>query len=448
MLESHASSRRNDFLLTHWSRYPAWPSAVAEAFSAWKSGRWPLSLGSEFTSGAKLRWHTLSLGPQTSQPVAPYPMDVLREGDWVSVHEADGEVILWAPKLNEQAFLAQSQLATERWSKLLTSLRQFFLERGFLEASTPILAPSPGTEAYLDSVSVRLRRWDGDEFTRYAITSPEFHLKKLLAAGCTKIFEIARCVRNLEGGEQHALEFHMLEWYRSFASHREIAADLVDLLVSLGGPRPRTRTWVSLVEEVMDQRSAWKHPTLTKLTSATERSEFLRQALQIQERDISERGPVARQPLESLLQALNVSSSANDGVNDLLQRLWLERLENLLAASADVPCIVENFPPALSALARVGTEGWAERFELYWRGLEIANAFHELNDPEENQRRWARDLEEKRRSGRPEVPLDDELSEAFAQGVPPAGGIALGVERLAMALWRVEKINEVRPFVY
>jgi lysyl-tRNA synthetase class 2 len=458
MAEPQVPDRRHDFLLTHWSRYPAWPSAQnaapsGDASRLWKSGRWPLQLA--HTLSAKLRWHALSLrGVEQADEVAR-PAEVLREGDWVSVDEASAEVILWSPNRLEVAakFAKADLLATERWCNLLTSLRRYFLERGFREASTPFLAPSPGTEAYLDSVSVRLRRWDGAEFTRYAITSPEFHLKKILAAGCDKVFEIARCVRNLEGGHQHALEFHMLEWYRSFASHREIAEDLTMLLESLGAPRPTHRTWLGLVVEAMEQRGAWSHLVVSPFKRHEEREEFLCLALQAQ--DLTELPDAtavraeptqARQALRALLTALQVEWREADGVNDLLQRLWLERIEDLLAK--DRPMLVEDFPPALSALARVNAEGWAERFELYWRGLEIANAFHELNDPEENHQRWQRDLLEKRRSGRPEVPVDQELAQAFLHGVPPAGGIALGVERLAMALWNLPNINEVRPFVY
>ncbi|HRK07978.1 MAG TPA: hypothetical protein PLZ57_09445 [Pseudobdellovibrionaceae bacterium] len=449
MAESQAPNRRSDFLLTHWSRYPAWPSA--QSSREWKSGRWPLQFG--HTLLAKLRWHALSLRGAVQDNEVPSPSEVLRAGDWVSVDEVSGEVILWSPnRLDpDTTFTAADLRATERWSNLLTNLRRYFLERGFHEASTPFLAPSPGTEAYLDSVSVRLRRWDGAEFTRYAITSPEFHLKKILAAGCDKVFEIARCVRNLEGGDQHALEFHMLEWYRSFASHREIAEDLALLLESLGAPRPTHRDWLGLVAESMEQRGAWSHLGVSAYTRPEQREEFLRLALQAKDHtqypDVTP-APSAEpiQALRTLLTALKVEWRDADGINDLLQRLWLERIEDLLAK--DRPMLVEDFPPALSALARVNAEGWAERFELYWRGLEIANAFHELNDPEENQQRWQRDLLEKRRSGRPEVPVDQELAQAFLHGVPPAGGIALGVERLAMALWNLPNINEVRPFVY
>lgn len=460
--------QRRQFFLSHcWSRYPAWPSAWAiegegDELSSWLSGRWPLPSPTAASTLATLRWQRRSLRPidVDSEQTVPTPEEVLTEGDWVSVNPEGTEIILWAPCLlsgretpglpsMSKASLASMASQAERWSKLISHLRNFFLERGFLEASTPTFAPSPGTEAYLDPVPVQLKRWDGDEFTRFAITSPEFHLKKLLAAGSTKIFEIARCVRNLEGGEQHALEFHMLEWYRSFASHREIAEDLSNLLTSLGAPRPILRSWVSLVEEVMQQRDAWSHPALANHRTPRARPEFLNRALQApgpSVQPLPRLGPTSS--LIALLEALDVSWSETDGVNDLLQRLWLERLEPRLQLQREVPLIVESFPPALSALARIDDDGWAARFELYWQGLEIANAFHELNDPEENQQRWARDLAEKRRSGREEVPVDQELAVAFLQGVPPAGGIALGIERLAMALWREARITDVRPFVY
>jgi lysyl-tRNA synthetase class 2 len=123
----------------------------------------------------------------------------------------------------------------------------------------------------------------------------------------------------------------------------------------------------------------------------------------------------------------------------------LEKIEPALATK-DEPVILWHFPPSQAALSRLTPEGWADRFELYWRGLEIANAFHELNDPHENRRRFQEDQNRKTARGKSAPPIDEELMTALHWGMPPASGIALGMERLFMALLKLNRIEDVRLF--
>jgi elongation factor P--(R)-beta-lysine ligase len=131
----------------------------------------------------------------------------------------------------------------------------------------------------------------------------------------------------------------------------------------------------------------------------------------------------------------------------LFHRLWIESIDPWLAEQPE-PIIVYNFPPSLAALSRLTADGWADRLEFYWRGLEIGNAFFELNDPAEQRRRFAADAVEKERLGRSPVAVDDDFLSALEAGMPPACGIAVGLERLFMAAQGVATIQEIKAFPY
>jgi lysyl-tRNA synthetase class 2 len=141
----------------------------------------------------------------------------------------------------------------------------------------------------------------------------------------------------------------------------------------------------------------------------------------------------------------NLRPAEGDTKTDLFHRLWIDRIEKHLTK----PVIVRDFPPEQAALARIADSGWADRFEFFWNGLEIANAFHEVNDPVEQARRWQMEKAERRRLGRTDLPHDPQLLEQMQQyGLPPTGGIALGLERLFMAAHRVQDIRRLKVFSY
>jgi lysyl-tRNA synthetase class 2 len=148
-----------------------------------------------------------------------------------------------------------------------------------------------------------------------------------------------------------------------------------------------------------------------------------------------------------LLKAVPVRTVADDTFDDVFHRIFIEKIEPRLDEYAEGrPVLVCDYPPSMSALARLNSAGFADRFEVYWRGLELCNAFHELNDPSENRRRFERDNVMKASTGREQVPLDVQLLRSFDNGIPPAGGIALGLERLFMATRSLSSIDQVRPF--
>ena len=422
-MSSQGPSRARElFFEHHWEKYPAFDR---EMFSMFRAGRVKHVDGDTVTfesveSGAPVTvtlrsWSLKSL--RDSSPLAPVPLvqEVVSVGDWIAVN-SDGETVLFSPCLSPRALqaspLARMTAEAQSWAEFLSRIRGFFVARGFLELTTPVLAPSPGTEPYLDPLSISVTS-DQKTSEKFLITSPEFHLKKALAGGLSRVFEIARCFRNDEGGDHHRVEFHMLEWYRSFASLKEIADDVENLIRTF---RPE----ISLQRQTMSE--VFKSFAGFNLTAEMTRDEISQEAL-----------------------SLGVRFTSDDDFADIFHRIFLERIEPALVPLG--PILISGYPPSMSALARIGPDGFADRFEVYWNGLELCNAFHELNDPEENRRRFEEDLARKLRSGRRAVPMDDELLKAFEFGVPPAGGIALGLERLFMAFHNISEIGRVRPFL-
>jgi lysyl-tRNA synthetase class 2 len=233
------------------------------------------------------------------------------------------------------------------------------------------------------------------------------------------IFEIKNCFRRGEFSPHHENEFAMLEWYRGFAGLEMIEKDLLKLLETLAN-----EGWVTgglSPVQITDFKTLFQEHLHFELTPQT-----------------------TCEDLRNLCQSLKVESLADDTFNDLFHRLLIDRLESVIAGLG--PVIIKRFPPSQAALAKLDSEGWADRFEFYWNGLEIANAFNEVNDPEEQRRRWEGEQAERARLGTSNVPQDPELLRALGRGIPSSGGIALGVDRLYMACAGVREIRELRLF--
>ncbi len=428
MSSANYKTSRDLFLTHHWLRYVSYDQARDEGF---RCGRLihktdesiRLLIQDSPEEVTVVSWSKTSLREPRAAESAPSVHEVLAIGDWVGVNHL-GEAILYAAcgaymtTPNALTCLQSGEQIRSRahaWADFLTRVRNFFESHSFLEMTTPSLAPSPGTEPFLDPLSVVIES-DGLNLEKYLITSPEFHLKKALAAGLPRIFEIAKCYRNREGGPHHRVEFHMLEWYRSFASLHEISQDVVNLIGFLS---PETRMRFTTMPEL-----------------------FKRQI------DIELSPAMSRDELNHAAAFRGVRTTSDDSFNDIFHRIFLERIEpHLSEISSDEPLLISDYPPSMAALARIGSNGYADRFEVYWRGLEICNAFHELNDPVENRRRFESDNAEREYSGRKRVPLDEELLLCFDLGLPPAGGIALGLERLFMVIHDLSEISKVRPFL-
>jgi lysyl-tRNA synthetase class 2 len=308
-------------------------------------------------------------------------------------------------------------------SAAMAALRRFFAERDFLEVETPLLVPSPGLEIHLDAVTAG---------GGYLITSPEYQMKRLLAAGCERIYQVCKCFRAGERGPHHAAEFTMVEWYRGFAELDAIARDTEQLVAAVltavaGSPVAR------VAGRAIDVAPPW--PRLTV------RDAMRRWA------GIEVAGDEPAAALVAAVRAAGIAVADGTAWDDAFFAAFLARVEPQLAA-LDRPVLLEDWPAPLAALARrkPGDPRTALRFEAYVGGIELANAFGELTDPVEQRARFERDQATRRARGKPAYPIDDRLLAALAEGLPPSAGIALGVDRLVMLATGAETIDGVLTF--
>ena len=305
-----------------------------------------------------------------------------------------------------------------RFAAFVQRVRDFFMERGLHELITPTLVKCPGLEPTLEPFSTEVVMGK-HRVTAYLPTSPEISLKKAMALGWTDIFEIKNCFRKGEFTTVHDNEFLMLEWYRAFDNLMLIEQDLLALFNILG-----EEGWIQEGKLKVDETDfAALFQTLFDfhLTPRTTTDE-----------------------LRTLCEDLSIHNIEDDTFNDLFHRIMIDRVEPFLSQKG--PTLVRAFPPSMAALAKLDPHGWTDRFEFYWRGFEIANAFNEVTDPDEQMNRWRHEIRERKRLGTSPLPHDSGLIEALKKGIPPSGGIALGLERLYMACAGVEEIRELRLF--
>jgi len=296
-------------------------------------------------------------------------------------------------------------------ARVLTAIRQFFTGRGFWEADTPLRVRSPGTEVHLVPLRVLGGARPGDE--RFLITSPELQLKRLLVLGSGPVFQLGHVFRGGELGPLHQPEFTLLEWYRPGSDYRGMMADTEDLLrfLPLALGLPTTVRWQGRVVDLA------------------------RPAARLTVAEAFQRYTGAPPP--------DPTTPAGEAA---YYRLLVEQIEPQLGN--EIPTFLLDYPPSQASLARIrpGASPVAERTELYVAGVELCNAFSELTDPVEQQARVAQELEARRLLGLSPLPAATEFLEALAQGMPAAGGNALGVDRLVMLLAGAAGIDEVLPF--
>jgi lysyl-tRNA synthetase class 2 len=317
--------------------------------------------------------------------------------------------------------------------RILARLRQRFSDWGFLEVETPILQRSPGNETHLHAFATTLQAPDGAPARLYLRTSPEFSAKKLLAAGETRIVEFARVFRNRERGMAHHPEFTMVEWYRAHAPYEALMEDCAHLL-ALAAETGGARTFAHR-GRVCDPFAVPERLTLVEA--------FARHA----GIDLDARLPAPGEAPDTAafartVAAAGIRTAPDDTFSDLFSRVLVERIEPKLGIGrASILC---EYPVSEAALAcaKPADPRLAERFELYACGLELANAFGELTDPDEQRRRFTRDMDEKARLYGERYPIDEDLIAALAQ-MPPSSGCALGFDRLAMLAAGARRIEDV-----
>jgi lysyl-tRNA synthetase class 2 len=314
-------------------------------------------------------------------------------------------------------------------NRIVAAIRGWFAARDFVEVDCAALAVSPGNEAHLHGFATELVQPDGSRQTRYLHTSQEFACKKLLAAGEARIFNLGHVWRNRERTLTHSPEFTMLEWYRAREDYRSVIEDTLAL--------------VRLAAEVAGtQAFRWRGREAQPLAEAEWLSvnhAFLRFAGVDLLSTIRADGEADR---DALARLSPVAFGADESWSDIFSRILSEKVEPHLG-NGRVTVLFE-YPAVEAALARACAHDArvAERFELYACGVELANGFGELTDAEEQRRRFIAEMDVKEQAYGERYPIDEELLEALAI-MPPASGVALGLDRLIMLAAGAARIDQV-----
>ncbi|MFN3672550.1 MAG: EF-P lysine aminoacylase EpmA [Bosea sp. (in: a-proteobacteria)] len=316
--------------------------------------------------------------------------------------------------------------------RIKAALRRWFESREFIEVEAAILQLSPGNETHLHGFATSLVDDAGQPHPYYLHTSPEFAAKKLLAAGEARIFDFARVFRNRERTALHHPEFTMLEWYRAGEPYDALMRDCAELLaLAAEAAGAATLRWRGL------EADPFAEPERLTLQQA-----FIRHAGIDLLRTVTADHDVDREGLAADAAQAGIRIAADDSWSDIFSRILSERIEPQLGRGrATILC---EYPISEAALARPkpGDPRVAERFELYACGVELANAFGELTDPDEQRRRFAADMDEKARIYGERYPIDEDFLAALAL-MPDASGIALGFDRLVMLCTGARRIEDV-----
>jgi lysyl-tRNA synthetase class 2 len=301
---------------------------------------------------------------------------------------------------------------------MLRAIRQFFFDRAFVEVETAYLDRSAPTDPYIEP----LRVFAEDSGPYYLHTSPEMGMKKVLASGLERIFQICKVFRVEEFEEVHSMEFTMLEWYSpgTYVEAMEETRELIRFVgMSLGG---KARKYVD---------KPWRTLVLRQL--------FL-DAIHIDPFPL---------PADALLSRMKERGfeglSEEDTWEDLFFKLFIQEVEPRVNRQEKGPCFIKDWPATLTAMARKKDPYTVERFELYMKGLEIANGYSELLDAKEQRSRFAADQGKRRSLGKALLPLDEAFLEALPRVRGPKAGVSIGLDRLLMVLLGYETIDEVLP---
>lgn len=308
----------------------------------------------------------------------------------------------------------------QKRAKILQQIRQFFAERNVVEVETPALSQGTVTDVYLDAISCKYDFLSdspvGHVTELFLQTSPEFHMKRLLASGYGCIYQIAKAFRHEESGSHHNPEFSMLEWYRIGFNQLELMLEVSDLLkLVLGGDKAIFTSYQDI---------------------------FLK--------TVSIDPLVARfEELVELLNKHNKSANWLIEMNDadlLLQFIFTEIIEPTIGLNE--PQFIYDFPVAQASLATKSTDDprVAQRFECYFKGIELVNGFNELTDANEQVKRFEQDNAKREVQGLPVKPIDGNFIAALNHGLPQCSGVALGIDRLVMLALDVGNISEVQSF--
>lgn len=278
----------------------------------------------------------------------------------------------------------------------MDAIRRFFREHDFLEVETPALVPSPGLDVHLQAFEALS---PSGSRVGWLATSPEYQMKRLLCGGAERIFQLCRSYRADEQGAHHEREFTMLEWYRADASADDVIADTEALVAEVAA---------ALNAPAAHLVGPWERMSVTEA--------FERYA----------------------------GAMVEPSEEDRFFRVWAEAIQPRLGLER--PVVVADWPASMASLAKLKSNGAADRFEAFLGGIELCNGFGELTDPVEQLRRFEQDQAARRAAGRAVYPIDERFIAALEDGMPESAGNALGVDRLLMLLTGSESIQDVMAF--
>ncbi|MCW9717038.1 MULTISPECIES: elongation factor P--(R)-beta-lysine ligase [unclassified Avibacterium] len=312
----------------------------------------------------------------------------------------------WRPTASIQNLLARA--------KIMAEIRRFFTDRGLLEVETPILSEFGVTDVHLATFSTEFTSpFKHQSKTLWLSTSPEYPMKRLLAAGSGAIFQLCKVFRNEEAGTKHNPEFTMLEWYRPHFDMYRLINEVDDLLQQILDCAP--------AESMTYQFAFQEYVGLDPLSAS-------------------------REELIAKAKEYHLEQAENEERDTLLQFLFSAVVEPNIGQER--PVAIYHFPATQAALAQISSEDHrvAERFEFYYKGIELANGFNELTDANEQRHRFEQDNRQREQLGLPIRQLDERFLAALQAGVPNCAGVALGVDRLIMIALGAKNISEVVAF--
>lgn len=301
-------------------------------------------------------------------------------------------------------------------AKIVNEIRNFFADRGVLEVETPTMSQATVTDVHLRAFETQFTGPGAAQgITLYLMTSPEYHMKRLLAAGSGPIYQMGRSYRNEEAGRYHNPEFTMLEWYRPHYDMYRLINEVDDLL--------QQTLECESAESLSYQQAFLRYLDIDPLTAEKDK---LRE-------------------VAAKLDVSNIADTEEDR-DIILQLLFMVGVEPHIGL--EKPTFIYHFPASQASLAEISSEDHrvAERFEVYYKGVELANGFRELTDATEQRQRFERDNRKRASMGLPEQPIDENLLAALEHGFPECAGVALGIDRLIMLALGAERISDVIAF--
>ncbi|MGL6315283.1 elongation factor P--(R)-beta-lysine ligase [Vibrio sp. WXL103] len=320
---------------------------------------------------------------------------------------------------NPQAWQPSASITQlKQRARIIAQIRDFFAQREVMEVDTPAMSHATVTDIHLHTFNTEFVGPDyANGQTLYLMTSPEFHMKRLLAAGSGCIYQINKAFRNEENGRHHNPEFTMLEWYRVGFDHHALMNEMDELLQQVLRSAP--------AERMTYQQAFLSVLGVCPLEASMD--ELKQVAVTLGLGDIA----LPEQDRDTLLQLLfSVGVEVKIGQN--------------------APAFVYDFPASQAALAKINPADprVADRFEVYFKGIELANGFHELDNPQEQLARFEQDNQKRLEMGLKPQPIDHHLIAALEAGLPNCAGVALGIDRLIMLALGCDHIDEVTAFAF